>query len=100
MATGTSFAALAGGAVVALLLAGTAGAAGGTVAPNADGNSDGVFDNLAAQVAPLAAGARVNVIVRLDGAPDAARVAALQAAVGSFSVGRSLPLVDGLSATV
>lgn len=46
----------------------------------ADLNHDGVFDDLSAQIAPLAASARVNVIVRLDRTPTDPAVAALQSA--------------------
>ena len=90
-------------AAVALVLAApsparAAGGIGG--APTADTNGDRVFDDLAAQLAPLSGAARVNVIVRLDGPAVDARVGSLQALVGPFSVGRVLTLIDGFSATV
>ena len=85
-----------GGAPAAAPVAALAPAA----APSADTNGDRVFDDLAAQVAPLPATARVNVIVRLDTPAVDLRLGLLQALVGPFSLGRVLALVDGFSATV
>ena len=66
--------------------AGSAFAAGG--APDADRNGDGVFEDLAAQVAAAPAAARLNVIVTLDRPATDAAIAGLQQQVGTFSVGR------------
>ena len=80
--------------------AGIAQAAGGAGAPDADRNGDGIFDNLAAQLADQPADARVSVIVTLDGPASASAVAALQSRVGPFTVGRSFTLIDGFAARV
>lgn len=81
-------------------LATAAAAPAPVLAPSADTNGDRVFDDLAEQLAPLGAVARVNVIVRLDTPAVDMRLGLLQALVGPFSLGRVLALVDGFSATV
>src|SRR4051794_29232800 len=75
-------------------------AAAAPVAPDAGGNHDKVFDDLAAKLGGLAAADRVNVIVTLRASATLTAVDALSQAVGGFSVSRRFTLINAFSATM
>jgi serine protease AprX len=69
-------------------------------APNADIDGDRIFENLSARLEKLGAEDRLSVIVRLNGEMTSEGIAALERIVGRFELTRSLPIVDGFSATM
>ena len=84
-----------------MLVLGAAGAGGAFAAggaPDADRDGDGIFEDLAAQVAGAPAAERVNVIVTLDRPATDAAVSLLQQQFGAFSLGRLFSVIDGFSA--
>ncbi|MDP9384294.1 MAG: S8 family serine peptidase, partial [Actinomycetota bacterium] len=79
-------------------------AAGGLAAPAApekvDRDRDGVLDDLAQRLAGAPEGTRVRVIVSLRDPAGAAKVSAIERAVGDFGLEQRFELVDGFAATV
>jgi serine protease AprX len=69
-------------------------------APNADVDGDRIFENLSARLESLAAEDRLSVVVRLNGDLTRERIDAVERDVGRFELTRSLPIVDGFTATV
>ena len=68
--------------------------------PNADTDGDKIFENLSARLEKLGTDDRLSVIVRLSGDLTDERIAALESTVGEFELTRSLPIVDGFTATM
>ena len=65
-----------------------------------DANGDGLFDDLEARLADLAAGDTIDVLVALSVPASVERVADLSERVGGFATIRRFGIVDGLAATV